>query len=239
MTLREPLDAVESRIFGVLVEKSMTTPESYPLSLNALVNGCNQKSNRDPVSHYDERSVSEALLRLRLHHLVHEMNSAGSRVVKYNHDGGNVLEINAARLAVMAELLLRGPQQPGALRGRASRMAEIATMPDLEAILADLAGRGLVECMQREPGSRAPRWRQLLTAAGGGTVSSTTGGGATGATGATGDAGSAAAGPTASAAPARTTVLLPPGPSLPDLIARVTELEHRIAKLEVRLDGEG
>ena len=162
MALREPLDAIESRIFGTLVEKSLTTPESYPLSMNALVNGCNQKSNRDPVSDYDARSIGEAMLRLRLHHLVRERHSSGARVVKYEHDGGTVLEVDTPALAVLAELLLRGPQQPGELRGRASRMAPIHTLDALETILADLAARRMVERLPPSPGSRAPRWRQLL-----------------------------------------------------------------------------
>jgi hypothetical protein len=230
MTLREPLDAVESRIFGVLVEKSLTTPESYPLSLNALVNGCNQKSNRDPVTSFDERTVSEAILRLRLHRLVLEMNTAGSRVTKFDHDGCARLEVDKPSLAVLAELLLRGPQQPGELRGRASRMAPIESLPALEALLADLAGRGMVERLSPAPGSRAARWQQLLTAKGGGTVSSTTGGGEAAASPQSGS-------PTHTVTPRPPAAPLPPaGPTLADLKARVDELERRIASLEVRLD---
>lgn len=163
MALREPLDPVESRIFGTLVEKSLTTPESYPLSINSLVNGCNQKSNRHPVSDLTETTINEALLRLRLHHLAREVHSAGARVVKYDHDGGAVLDVDKPSLAVLAELLLRGPQQPGELRGRASRMAEIKSLDELERLLADLAGRGMVLRLPPEPGSRAARWCQRLS----------------------------------------------------------------------------
>jgi len=163
MSLHEPLDAIESRIFGVLVEKAFTTPDGYPFSLNGLVTGSNQKSNRDPALSLTEQTVSEGLVRLRLHHLVHEVRTSGARVEKYAHDGQARLEVDDPTLAVLAELLLRGPQTAGQLRGRAARMVPIPTLPDLDAVLRPLMERGMVTTVPPEPGSRAVRYAQLLS----------------------------------------------------------------------------
>lgn len=244
----EPLDAVEARIFGTLVEKELTTPEGYPLSLNALQNGCNQKSNREPVSNLDEQSIREALLRLRLHRLVREVTQAGARVVKYAHDGAATLALQPPALAIVAELLLRGPQMPGELRTRASRMAPMDTQADLDALLATLGQRGFVERLAPEPGSRAPRWRQTLApglhgagpAAGAGTPAAA--GPATGAGPAVRGIGQTPAAPTpvaqtsgAAPLPAAAASLAPRGgdaPQIAEILRRVADLERRVAGLE-------
>src|SRR5437762_12509810 len=110
----------ESRVLGVLIEKSTTTPEQYPLSINALTNGSNQKNNRDPVLTMSEDQVFDAVEKLREKQLVVRVDSVGSRVHKYKHQAGEVLRCRAGELSVLAELLLRGPQTLGELRGRAS-----------------------------------------------------------------------------------------------------------------------
>ena len=124
------LSALEARIIGCLIEKAITTPDQYPLSLNSLTNACNQKSNRDPVLDLDERTVQETVDGLAKKHLVLEKSGFGSRVPKYQHrfcnTGFGTLEFSPQETAILCELLLRGPQTPGELRTRASRMAEIA-----------------------------------------------------------------------------------------------------------------
>jgi uncharacterized protein len=154
----------ESRVLGVLIEKSTTTPEQYPLSINALTNGCNQKNNRDPVLNLSEDQVFDAVEKLREKQLVVSVDAAGSRVHKYKHMATEVLRCRAGELAVLAELLLRGPQTLGELRGRASRMSPMATLDDAKVMLRALMERD--EPLAREippaPGSRAERFIQLL-----------------------------------------------------------------------------
>ena len=162
MALTEPLDDVETRILGVLVEKEATTPENYPLSLNGLVSGCNQKSNRDPVVFFTEQTVQEALLRLRMHRIVREMHTAGARVVKFAHSAKDVLEVDAQELAILAELMLRGPQTHGELRGRIKRMAPVDSLAELAVILSKMDSRGLVCPLAPAAGSRAGRVGHLL-----------------------------------------------------------------------------
>ena len=156
------LNSHEARVLGVLIEKELTTPEQYPLSLNALTSGCNQKSNRDPVSDYTEAEVVVALQGLTAKHLAGRSVPAGSRVERFRHSAREALQVDARGAAVLAELLLRGPQQPGELRARASRMAPLATASDLAEVLDALAARGLVRNLGRMPGERAERWGQLL-----------------------------------------------------------------------------
>src|SRR5215510_12132838 len=133
------LSANEIRVIGCLLEKAATTPDQYPLSLNALTNACNQKSNRDPVLELDERTVQETLDALMRKHLVLERSGFGSRVPKYQHrfcnTGFGSLEFTQQETAIVCELLLRGPQTPGELRSRASRMAPIAEVSEVEAAL--------------------------------------------------------------------------------------------------------
>jgi uncharacterized protein YceH (UPF0502 family) len=139
-----PLAPRERRVLGVLVEKAKTTPEYYPLSLAAIVTGCNQKSNRDPVTNYDQDDVEETLHGLRKKGAVILVEGSG-RVQRWKHTLYDWLKVNKVELAVMAELLLRGPQTEGELRARASRMEPLADLPALQAILDALAPRGLVK----------------------------------------------------------------------------------------------
>jgi uncharacterized protein YceH (UPF0502 family) len=154
----------ESRVLGVLVEKSTTTPEQYPLSLNAVVNGANQKNNRDPVLTMAEGDAFEALEGLRAKGLVVRVDMAGSRVNKYRHQAGDALHVRSAELAILAELLLRGPQTLGELRGRASRMHPLESLDVVKNMLRALAEREepLVRELPPAPGSRAERYVQLL-----------------------------------------------------------------------------
>ena len=162
MALTEPLDAVEERVLGVLVEKEFTTPEGYPLSLNALVSGCNQKSNRHPSASYTEQTVHEALLRLRMHRIVREVHTAGARVPKFAHAARDILEVDDQELAILAELLLRGDQTHGELRGRVKRMSPVDSLPALAMLLSKLEDRSMVRSLPPLPGSRAGRVGHLL-----------------------------------------------------------------------------
>ena len=154
----------ESRVLGVLVEKATTTPEQYPLSLNAVVNGANQKNNRDPVLTMAEGDAFEALESLRAKGLVVRVDMAGSRVNKYRHQAGEALHVRGAELAILAELLLRGPQTVGELRGRASRMQPLESLDVVKNMLRALSEREepLVREIPPAPGSRAERYVQLL-----------------------------------------------------------------------------
>ena len=156
------LNALEARVLGVLIEKEFTTPEGYPLSLNALVAGCNQKNNRDPVLSVVEREVNDAILNLRVAGLIEFVQLIGQRVEKYRHKAGVALHLEPPELAVLAELLLRGPQQPGELRTRAERMQPLTTLESLQSTLASLATKQLVARLEKREGERASRWAQLL-----------------------------------------------------------------------------
>jgi uncharacterized protein YceH (UPF0502 family) len=158
------LTPTEARVLGVLIEKSTTTPEQYPLSLNALTNGANQKSNRDPVLNLPEEEVFDAAETLRDKQLVVRVDTIGSRVHKYKHLAGETLRCRAGELAILAELLVRGPQTLGELRGRASRMSPLATLDDAKAMIRALSDRPepLVKEISPAPGSRAERYVQLL-----------------------------------------------------------------------------
>jgi len=164
------LSPLEARILGALIEKEITTPDQYPLSLNALTNACNQKTNRDPVLSLDDRTVQETLDGLSKRHLVLERSGFGSRVVKYRHrlcnGDHNPLQLSPQELAVICELLLRGPQTPGELRTRAQRLAPFADLSEVEATLARLTAREdgpFVTKLARQPGSREARYAQLFT----------------------------------------------------------------------------
>jgi uncharacterized protein YceH (UPF0502 family) len=157
------LDPIEARVFSVLVEKALTTPEQYPLTLNALTNGANQKSNRDPVLSLDEVEVEAALQRLEKKYMVRTVFPMNSRVEKYLHNGKDALGLDASPLATVAELLLRGPQTPGELRTHVGRMVPIESLDQLSAVLANLIDRGLVQRLAPVPGSRAERYVQLLS----------------------------------------------------------------------------
>jgi len=163
MTLSTHLDAREPRVFGVLVEKSLSTPEQYPLSVNAATNGANQKTNRDPVLSLSEDEVAAALQRLEEKYLARSVFLANSRVPKYLHNGKDALALESSQLAILAELLLRGPQTPGELRTRASRMVAIESIEQLMNLLAPLMEREFVRRLPPETGSRAERYVQLMS----------------------------------------------------------------------------
>jgi len=155
----EPLHPVEIRVLGSLLEKEVTTPEYYPLTLNALVNACNQKSSRDPVVNYEEEVVQQALALLRHKGLAVRISGAGHRVEKYGHSLGERLNLGRRESAVLCVLMLRGPQTAGELRGRTERMYEFTEIADVEHCLESLAQRTpepLVASMPRG------RWCHLL-----------------------------------------------------------------------------
>ncbi len=167
--MRIELDPLEARVIGSLIEKQITTPDQYPLSLNALVSACNQKSNREPVMSLDEPAVQRALDALSRRHLVLERSGFGSRVPKYQHLFCNTeygsLKFSPRELAIVCELLLRGPQTPGELRSRASRMAPFTDVSEVEAALQSLLEREsgpLVARLAREPGRRESRYVHLF-----------------------------------------------------------------------------
>jgi hypothetical protein len=138
-----PLDARQRRVLGVLIEKAKTTPAAYPMTVNAIVTGCNQKNNRDPLTAYDDIDVEKALDELRTRKVVSEMDWLG-RVPKYKHHAYEWLGVNRSEAAVMTELLLRGAQALGELRGRAARMEPIADLAELRPIVDALLGRHLM-----------------------------------------------------------------------------------------------
>lgn len=156
------LNPHEARVLGVLIEKALTTPEQYPLSLNATTNGCNQKSNRDPVVDFSEAEVTVGLQGLLHKHLAGSGYPAGGRVEKHHHNAREHLSLDEHGLAVLAELLLRGPQAPGALRTRASRMQRFEGLEQLGRTLESLQAAGMVRRLPPAPGSRAERYVQLL-----------------------------------------------------------------------------
>jgi uncharacterized protein YceH (UPF0502 family) len=157
------LDPHEARLFGVLIEKAMTTPDQYPLSINAALNGANQKSNRDPVLALEEHEVAGALMRLEKRYLARKVFPGNSRVEKYVHNGKDALNLAGPALAIVAELLLRGPQTVGELRAHAGRMVELESLAAVESTLSELIERGFVQRLDPAPGSRAERYVQLLS----------------------------------------------------------------------------
>jgi len=162
-----PLSQLETRVLGVLVEKEKTVPDTYPLSLNALVSGCNQKNNRNPVLNATESEVQRVIDDLRRHALVIE--SSGARVTRFAHNVGRVLKVPDQAVALLASLMLRGPQTPGELRGNAERLHPFADVSSVEAFLVELAERSeerggpLVVRLQRASGEREARWAHLLS----------------------------------------------------------------------------
>jgi uncharacterized protein len=211
------LTAIEARIIGSLIEKQITTPDQYPLSLNSLVSACNQKSNREPFMQLDEATVKEAVDGLARRHFVLEKSGFGSRVPKYqqifcNTEFGS-LKFTPQETAIICELLLRGPQTPGELRSRVPRMADLPDPNVIEPLLDGLAARpdgALVRQLPREAGRRDSRWAQLFEEL---PEFATTG---------------------ASEAPAAAPALRPSAPS--DLAARVAALESAVAELRTELE---
>ena len=160
---REPLSEVQLRVLGVLVEKQLATPDNYPLTEKALLAGCNQSTNRDPVVAYDTTVLRPALIRLRERALTRRVLRAGERAEKHAHRLDEQLQLSSiAPLAVLSVLLLRGAQTPGELRARTQRLHPIADPAALEAALTELSDRGLAEQLPRRPGEKQVRWRHLL-----------------------------------------------------------------------------
>jgi uncharacterized protein len=160
------LDPVEVRVLGALLEKEITTPEYYPLTLNALVNACNQKSNREPVVSYDDEIVEQALTLLRDKRLAFQLTGAGMRVPKFGHRIVEVLNLGRRELAILCELMVRGPQTVGELRNRSERMHRFDDLEGVETCLRNLAERpdqALVKQLERQPGTKEPRWAHLLS----------------------------------------------------------------------------
>lgn len=158
------LSALEARILGVLVEKQRTVPDTYPLSVNALASGCNQKTSRDPVMNASEGEVLAAIDTLRSQTLVIE--SSGSRVARYAHNMDRVLHVPSQSVALLATLMLRGPQTTAELRANSERLHKFADASSVEAFLEELAARAdgaLVVMLPRAPGSRESRWTHLLS----------------------------------------------------------------------------
>jgi uncharacterized protein len=222
----------EQRVLGCLIEKRWTTPDQYPLSLNGLRLACNQSTNRDPVTAYDEATVREAAQRLCLYGLARLASGHGSRAVKYRHLAEEALDLNREELAVLAVLLLRGPQTPGELKARTERMAPLASLDDVERVLGALSERGYARRIGRRPGQKEDRFEHLLGGAG------------------TGDAepGVPAAPPAPTGAPSQTLPQAPapmaPAPTDPAassdgngaLAERVAALEEEVASLRAELD---
>ena len=211
----------ECRVLGTLIEKALTTPAQYPLSLNALVNGINQKSNRDPVVEVDEDQVLRAVDGLRAKGLVRDVSFTGSRVEKFRHVAGEALQIRAPEQAILSELLLRGPQTLGELRARAARMHPFDSIESVEGTLANLSGdgRGLVRELPPLPGTRAARWVQRLCEG-------------------LHPLGPATASPAAATGTASATAESSRMTASPDVRsedARIAELERRVAELERQL----
>jgi uncharacterized protein YceH (UPF0502 family) len=159
------LSEIETRVLGSLVEKDLTTPEYYPLSLNALINACNQKSNRDPFMNLDEDSVRDALRALDKKELAGPADNIVSRVTKYEHRLQEAYNFNRHEIAILCELLLRGPQTPGELRNRADRMHKFDDLGIVQSTLQRLMNRepSLVKVLPRQPGTKESRYAHLMS----------------------------------------------------------------------------
>jgi uncharacterized protein len=209
------LSALEARVIGCLMEKQVATPDQYPLSLNALVAACNQRSNRDPVMNLEERDVQATVDGLIRKQLVLEKSGFGSRVPKYHQLFCNTqfgtLKFSPTQTAIVCELLLRGPQTPGELRTHAARLAPVRDVQQVETDLEDLLTRPegpFVVRLAREPGRRESRYAQLFT-------------------------GTPAQG--VDVAPATAKAVGDPGPDTPTLVTRVATLESEVAALRNEL----
>ena len=156
------LTAPEQRVFGCLIEKRWTTPDQYPLSLNALKLACNQLTNRDPVTDYDESTIRAAAERLSRYGLARMASGHGSRTMKYRHLAEEALSLGREELAVLAVLLLRGGQTPGELKARTERMASFGSLAELERALQTLVDRGYARSVPRRPGQKEDRFEHLL-----------------------------------------------------------------------------
>ncbi|UXY09278.1 YceH family protein [Kosakonia sp. ML.JS2a] len=208
--MKYQLSAVEARVIGCLLEKQVTTPEQYPLSINGVVTACNQKTNREPVMNLGEHDVQDVLDALVKRHYLRTVSGFGNRVTKYeqrfcNSEFGD-LKLTSAEVALITTLLLRGPQTPGELRGRAERMHQFSDMAEVESTLEHLATREdgpFVVRLPREPGKRESRFMHLFS----GEVPTLAG------------------------------VVEAESPAADLLLARVEALEDEVAELKQRLDS--
>jgi len=206
------LSPEEVRVLGCLLEKQRTTPDAYPLSLNALRQACNQSTNRDPVVEYDEGTIREALRRLERRGYVRLASGAGSRAMKFRHLLEEALPMDRGEQAVMCTLMLRGVQTPGELKQRSERMHPLGDLEKVLGTLERLIERGLVERVERRPGQKEERYAQLLGASPEDIEA---------------PAGEAGEGPEA-----------PAGQDLEELERRVAALERRVSELQARLGAE-
>ena len=195
-------------MLGCLIEKRWTTPDQYPLSLNALRLACNQSTNRDPVTAYDEATVRDAAQRLSHYGLIRLASGHSSRAIKYRHLAEEALGLDREQLAILCVLLLRGPQTPGELKSRSERMAPLTSLTDVERVVAELGERGYARRLDRRPGQKEDRFEQLL-------------GGEDGAVPAV-----------THASPRATDAFSANGPTVAPPAAPAGELEHRVAALE-------
>ncbi len=152
----------EQRVLGCLIEKRFTTPDQYPLTLNALRLACNQATNRDPVTNYDEATVHDAAQRLTRYGVARLASGHSSRATKYRHLAEEALGLDSGQLAVLCVLLLRGVQTPGELKGRTERMVAFESLADVERVLGELAEHGYAQRIERRPGQKEDRFEQLL-----------------------------------------------------------------------------
>jgi uncharacterized protein YceH (UPF0502 family) len=205
------LEPVELRVLGCLIEKQRTTPDQYPLSLNALRLAANQSTNRDPVVDYDEPTIRSALDRLADRGWTRLASGPGSRVAKFRHLLDDALELTPSQLALLATLMLRGPQTVGELRTRSERLYPFPSTEDVDRTLSALAERELVARLPKRPGEREERWRHRLG---------------------DGEGATEAAPPPATAGPAAAAPAAVTG-------SRIGELERRLADVEARLDAAG
>ena len=165
--MTEKLNEIEARVIGCLIEKELTTPEYYPLTLNALVAACNQKTNREPVVSYDEQIVQKALDDLRERNLAYVFYGSTSRVPKYKHILDKVYELERSEVSIVCVLLLRGAQTIGELRGRTDRLYDFSNLGEVQETLDNLARRDepLVVKLERQPGQKEVRYAHLLSGA--------------------------------------------------------------------------
>jgi len=213
------LTIVEGRVLGCLMEKERTVPDQYPLTMNALLSACNQSTSRDPVMRLDEHEILNAITSMKaagLARLVHP--SHGRSATRYRHVADEQFGLEPGPAALMAVMLLRGPQTLSELRTRSERQHGFTSFDEVEATLRELADRGLVQQLERQPGQKETRWQQLIAEE------------------------AAPSAPPAfrpaadwAAAQPATAVAVAPPPEDPDLAARVEELEARVAKLEAAL----
>ena len=214
------LSAPEQRVLGCLIEKRWTTPDQYPLSLNALRLACNQSTSRDPVTAFDEGTVREAAQRLSRYGLARLASGHTSRATKYRHLAEEALGLGREELAVLSVMLLRGAQTPGELKARTERMARLDSLAEVERVLAVLTDRGYVRRLERRPGHKEDRFEHLLGGAGDGDAPPRPG--------------EAAHGP-AEAPPSHSTATRQPERRGGELADRVEALEAEVAALRAEL----